>query len=159
MAAEAIPHLKKVPADIIELGVKTLVGTEVIKNTDVSPPPTQEEAMLIMARKRNITLAELSERLSTSYGLKKELESMQKPGTYLQISLPISAAVTAYARCNIYQYTDSAVKEGGILYYSDTDSIFTSKPLSDAMVSPELGMMKLEYQAERAVFLAPVSYE
>ncbi|KDQ05583.1 hypothetical protein BOTBODRAFT_81997, partial [Botryobasidium botryosum FD-172 SS1] len=79
-------------------------------------------------------------------------------GTYLNISLPISAAVTAYARMNIYQYKDSVVKQGGTLYYSDTDSIFTSMPLPESMVSAELGKMKLEYVASRAVFLAPKVY-
>ena len=45
------------------------------------------------------------------------------------------------------------------LYYSDTDSIYISKPLSEDLVSnTELGKMKLEYIAKKAVFLAPKVY-
>uniref|UniRef100_A0A896YS35 DNA polymerase n=1 Tax=Coniophora puteana TaxID=80637 RepID=A0A896YS35_9AGAM len=44
------------------------------------------------------------------------------------------------------------------LYYTDTDSIFIDKPLSDNLVSEELGKMKLEYVLKDAVFLAPKVY-
>nr|AWB36251.1 hypothetical protein [Lactarius sp. (in: basidiomycete fungi)] len=45
------------------------------------------------------------------------------------------------------------------LYYSDTDSIYIDKPLSEDMVSKTiLGLMKLEYTLTDAVFLAPKMY-
>lgn len=72
--------------------------------------------------------------------------------------MPIAAAVTAYARCNIYEYKKYVVDAGGVLYYSDTDSIFASIPLHDSMVSSELGAMKLEYVGDAAIFLAPKVY-
>lgn len=157
MATTAVPYLKKVPADIIELGIKALVGTEAIKNQDVSPP-NEEKAMAALAKMNNISLDELKSRLNDSTRLKKELENLMKPGKYLQISLPISAAVTAYARCNIYKYKEAILNSGGTLYYSDTDSVFSSMPLSDSLIGPELGKMKLEYTAARAIFLAPKVY-
>lgn len=157
MATSAVPYLKSAPVDIIDLGIKALVGTEVIKNKDVSPP-NEAKAMATLAKNYNMNLDELKTRLNESTRLKKELEQMMKTGTFLQISLPISAAVTAYARCNIYQYKEAIVNNGGTLYYSDTDSVFSSIPLSDSLVGSELGKMKVEYVAARAIFLAPKVY-
>lgn len=147
-----------VPADIIDLGEQALVGMDIIKNKNVIPAKDLDQAMIALANKLNISSAELENRLANSPKTRIQLENMMKTGNYLQISLPISAAVTAYARMNIYQYKDYVVKQGGILYYSDTDSIFTSIPLPDNMISGELGKMKLEYVADRAVFLAPKVY-
>jgi hypothetical protein len=113
------------PADIIDLGDKVLVGTDYVRNQVVENYLPDSGVM--------------------------------KHSRYLNISLPISAAVTAYARCNIYKYKQYAESKG-TLYYSDTDSIFCSCPLPNYMLSSKLGEMKLEYTAERAVFLAPKVY-
>lgn len=43
-------------------------------------------------------------------------------------------------------------------YYSDTDSVFLEKPLDDKYISSELGKLKLEYIAEKAIFLGPKNY-
>lgn len=40
------------------------------------------------------------------------------------------------------------------LYYSNTDSIVIDKPLTGAIVGNRLGQFKLEYEINRAVFLA-----
>jgi DNA polymerase elongation subunit (family B) len=46
-----------------------------------------------------------------------------------------------------------------ILYYSDTDSIYISKPLAKHLVNSKvLGKMKLEYVLKKAIFLAPKMY-
>jgi hypothetical protein len=44
------------------------------------------------------------------------------------------------------------------LYYSDTDSIVTNKPLPDNLVGSALGKVKLEHVITKAVFLAPKVY-
>ena len=44
------------------------------------------------------------------------------------------------------------------LLYTDTDSIFTSVPLQNTQVGPELGQMKLEYIGIKGIFLAPKVY-
>ena len=44
------------------------------------------------------------------------------------------------------------------LYYSDTDSAVTDKPLPDSMIGSKLGQVKLEHSINRAVFLAPKVY-
>jgi hypothetical protein len=69
---------------------------------------------------------------------KPELAS--QPG----VSLPISAATTAYARIAISRYMNIP---GNALIYSDTDSVVMSRPLDPALVSrgvPQLGVIKSE---------------
>lgn len=158
MPTSQLEYLKKAPADMVDLGKQVLVGVDVIKNKHVIPANDMDQAILILANKYNITISELEDRLSSSPKLQNELENLMEPKNYLQISLPISAAVTAYARCNIYQYKDAIIKAGGTLYYSDTDSVFSSIPLPEYLIGWELGKMKLEYVADRAVFLAPKVY-
>lgn len=69
----------------------------------------------------------------------------------LLISLPISIAVTAYARMELMKYKLSV--KGSVLY-TDTDSIFTTTPLDDYFIGNNLGQMKLEYIADKAIFIA-----
>lgn len=44
------------------------------------------------------------------------------------------------------------------VFYTDTDSIVTDKPLKDSQVGKELGKMKLEHNYNEAVFLSPKVY-
>jgi len=70
----------------------------------------------------------------------------------LNISIPISAAVTASARIYMSQFK---TMEDVVLFYSDTDSIDIDSKLDPKYVGPELGKMKLEHVFDKAVFLAP----
>src|ERR1700744_2757082 len=72
------------------------------------------------------------------------------------VSIPIAAAITAYARIHMSQFKKNINYE---LYYSDTDSIYIDKPLDDSLVSKtELGLMKLENIIKKAIFLSPKVY-
>lgn len=75
----------------------------------------------------------------------------------INTSVAIASAITAYARIAIHKIK---ILAGEHLHYTDTDSIFTSKPLPKNMVGDKLGLMKLEYGGEidKAVFLAPKLY-
>ena len=44
------------------------------------------------------------------------------------------------------------------VYYTDTDSIITNKPLKNSLVGNLLGQFKLECVIDKAVFLAPKVY-
>jgi hypothetical protein len=45
------------------------------------------------------------------------------------------------------------------LYYSDTDSIYIDRPLPGHLINSKvLGLMKLEYILDDAIFLAPKVY-
>jgi hypothetical protein len=65
-----------------------------------------------------------------------ELKSTQLA---VQSNVAIAAAVTAYARIHMMPFK----LDDGICY-TDTDSIFTTNKLSDALVGPNLGLMKDE---------------
>lgn len=69
-------------------------------------------------------------------------------------SVAISAAITAYARIYISKLKLDILKNGGKLYYSDTDSIVTDIKLVDSLVSSnEIGKLKLEFEIEKAIFI------
>ena len=73
----------------------------------------------------------------------------------LNISIAISASVTAFARVHMSQFK---TMKNITLYYTDTDSIDIDKPLEDKFVGTELGKLKLEHVFEKAIFLAPKVY-
>jgi DNA polymerase type B, organellar and viral len=73
----------------------------------------------------------------------------------LNISIPISAAVTAFARIHMSQFKN---RDDFTLFYTDTDSIDINKPLEPKFVGKELGKMKLEHVFDRILFLAPKVY-
>lgn len=74
----------------------------------------------------------------------------------LNINIAIGAAVTANARVYMSQFKNI---QDFSLYYSDTDSIFIDKPLSQQLVSDKkLGLMKLEYVLTKFVALGPKVY-
>lgn len=75
---------------------------------------------------------------------------------HMNISLPISAAVTAYARIHMSQLKINTEYN---LFYTDTDSIVIDKPLENDMVdSTSLGLMKLENNYLEFVALSPKVY-
>lgn len=57
------------------------------------------------------------------------------------ISISVAAAVTAYARIFM---DDFLADPDFIIYYTDTDSIYTNKPLPAHLVNNKLGGWKLE---------------
>jgi hypothetical protein len=71
------------------------------------------------------------------------------------VNIAIASAITSGARMWM-----SLLKNNPLfnIFYSDTDSIVTDKPLPSFMVGKELGQFKLEYIIKRAVFLAPKVY-
>ena len=74
-------------------------------------------------------------------------------------SIVISSAITAYARINITNLKLEILKQGGNLYYSDTDSIVTDIELHDSLVSSnKLGLLKLEYVLDDGIFISNKIY-
>ena len=72
----------------------------------------------------------------------------------------ISAAISAYARCKLYNDMVNHINNNNaIVYYYDTDSIFSNKKLNENLVSlNELGKYKLEKITTQALFIAPKIY-
>lgn len=71
------------------------------------------------------------------------------------ISISIASAIVAYGRIKI----NSLKHLSGILvYYSDTDSLVTNKPLPDYLLGSKLGQLKIEENIKSGLFLAPKVY-
>jgi DNA polymerase type B, organellar and viral len=69
------------------------------------------------------------------------------------VSVPISAAITAYGRIHISKLKMKVMSMGGNIYYSDTDSLVTDILLPESMVSSsELGLLKLEHVIIKGIF-------
>jgi hypothetical protein len=72
------------------------------------------------------------------------------------INVGIAAAITAYSRIHMSQFKNNLSFN---LYYSDTDSVYVDKPLSEDLVNSKiLGKMKLEHIINKAIFLSPKVY-
>jgi hypothetical protein len=76
----------------------------------------------------------------------------------INISVPISSAITAYARIQMNNLKMLLIKLGIKLYYSDTDSIDVDQFIDQELVGKELGKLKLEHIFEEATYLAPKVY-
>jgi hypothetical protein len=83
-------------------------------------------------------------------------DSLFNSMTKFNISISLSAAITAYARIHMSQFKSDYSSYN--LYYSDTDSIAIDEPLEDNMIGKELGKMKLEHIFKKAVYLGPKVY-
>jgi hypothetical protein len=70
------------------------------------------------------------------------------------VSISIASAITA--RIHMSQFKNNPDFK---LYYSDTDSAYTDRPLPEDLVNSKvLGKMKLENVLTKAIFLAPKMY-
>lgn len=80
--------------------------------------------------------------------------------TNRKINPVIATFVTAYARDYLYSGIETVIQNGGIVYYVDTDSIFTDVALPGHMVDDKkLGYWALEDIADRCIFVAPKQYQ
>ena len=72
------------------------------------------------------------------------------------INIAIASAITSYSRIHMSQFKNNSNYK---LFYSDTDSIYINKPLSEELISSsEIGKLKLEFIADKAIFLASKVY-
>jgi len=94
-----------------------------------------------------------------------ERNKLLNPNTIFQdVSLVTAAFVTSYARVYMQKIKLAILKVGGLIYYSDTDSIVTNltlKKLEEKLgnyVGNKLGQLKLEYVGEKAYFISNKTY-
>lgn len=75
---------------------------------------------------------------------------------YFNTAIQLSSAITSYARIEMHKHK---ISPHYTVFYSDTDSLFTDKPLPDFLVSEkEIGKFKLEGKVKEAFFAAPKLY-
>jgi len=76
-------------------------------------------------------------------------------------NVAIAASITSYARIHMIKLKTLCQHNGINIYYSDTDSIFTDKPLPDNLIGNNLGLMKDELNGsiiKEAYFLGIKQY-
>jgi len=72
------------------------------------------------------------------------------------VSVAISAAITAYSRIHMSQFKNNPEIN---LYYTDTDSIYTDSDINKYLINSKiLGLLKLENICKKAIFLGPKLY-
>lgn len=78
------------------------------------------------------------------------------------VNIGIASAITGYARIYMSQFKNNPLLK---LFYTDTDSIYTdltpeqiNKIISGIINEKELGKLKLEHIAKRAIFISPKCY-
>lgn len=70
------------------------------------------------------------------------------------MSIGIASAVTSYARIHMNKIKLDLLNKGVVIYYSDTDSLVTDKPLDNDLVGTSLGLFKLEHKVKRGYFIS-----
>lgn len=90
-------------------------------------------------------------------------ESKTKIESYLDlfkdVSITTSAMTTAYARIQMNKFKLEILKNGGIIYYSDTDSlVIDTIYLNPEWIGTNLGQFKLVYEIKEAYFLSNKTY-
>jgi hypothetical protein len=101
---------------------------------------------------------ELSEKILVQHRSKDKYQQNMLYGNLEthNVSIGIASAITAYARIHMSQFKNNPDFN---LFYTDTDSVYIDKPLSNDLVNSKiLGKMKLENVLTRAIFLAPKIY-
>lgn len=128
--------------------------------TSVVPPAQAQGALTESVDRGIIGVKELKSTNLYLFELNKNVDlstSIPAGSSHpLQISLPLAFFTTAYARIHMSKFKTD--KYSNHLFYSDTDSVFLSRKLPKYMVGTELGKMKLEYEINEAVFIAPKVY-
>ena len=74
----------------------------------------------------------------------------------MNINIAIASAITSYSRIHMSQFKN---RNDYKLFYSDTDSIYINKKLDENQINDkELGKLKLELTADKAIFISPKVY-
>lgn len=78
---------------------------------------------------------------------------------FKDVSIAISAMVTSYARIFMNSIKLEILKNGGTIYYSDTDSlVIDSSYINPKWLGEQLGQFKLEYEIKEAYFISNKTY-
>lgn len=83
---------------------------------------------------------------------------IEKNQEFKDASVAIAAAITSYARIYMSNIKLNIFNSGGSIYYMDTDSIVTDKPLREDLVGKDLGQFKLEFNVKEGYFISSKTY-
>ena len=97
--------------------------------------------------------------LKKEFNLNNKKDFEKQFNHFQDISIPISAFVTSYARIFINKIKLEILENNGNIYYSDTDSIILDKKyINPNWFSEEIGFFKLEYEIEEAYIISNKTY-
>jgi hypothetical protein len=138
-----------------------MIDTKNILTKDLSNYLTKYSVFSIINISDKISTLLLSNNLD--YSLLNELNNEMSleiisPFKKVQSNVAIASAVTSYARIAMMKYK---LIPGIEIYYFDTDSMFTNKPLPDHLIGDGLGLMKDELKGgyiKKAYFLGIKKY-
>ena len=85
-----------------------------------------------------LTVGNINSKIASKLNL-QIIEDKPKFTSPIQSNVAIASAITSWARIEMIKY-----KLDAYVIYSDTDSIFTTRKLSDHLIGPSLGLMKDE---------------
>jgi hypothetical protein len=130
----------------------TQMTMKLIMNSCYGRMGINKERSKIIIDDGNIHNAKPIADIDTEFGLIRLSEKPERSRTMFS-NPAIACFVTSYARVYLHQCMREVGEES--VYYCDTDSLFTDKPMK---VGKELGAMKLEYKCRSACFLLPKTY-
>ena len=89
----------------------------------------------------------------------ENFDEVKSSRTYKSVSISTAAAVLSYARIHMAKIKLYILNNGGVINYTDTDSIITNIKLPEEFVdSKEIGKLKLEYIIKEGYFIADKTY-
>lgn len=100
---------------------------------------------------------EFYEKTISAYTYSKFKNEEEKLQSNMRANVALSSAIASYSRI----FMDKVMRRVGFenVYYTDTDSIFSSVPIADDIVSDNiLGCFKLEGIISEGIFIAPKMY-
>jgi hypothetical protein len=90
---------------------------------------------------------------------KKQINSKRfKENVHHDVSIAIASAITSYSRIHMNKIKLDILSKGGLIYYTDTDSIVTNIKLDSDLIGSELGKLKLEHEIKVAYFVSTKTY-
>lgn len=91
--------------------------------------------------------------------IKNEINKIDKKVDVTMSAVHIASAVASYARIELINHMNEHLKNGGKIYYYDTDSIHTDISLKENLInSKEIGKFKLECKIKEGYYLSPKIY-
>jgi DNA polymerase type B, organellar and viral len=108
----------------------------------------------------------LNKKIKNLYEINSEYSSVLtnkefNENSFIKSNVAIASAVTSYARIEMIKIKVYCLKNNIKIYYTDTDSIFTDKPLPNKMIGEAIGLLKDEMNGnliQEAYFLGIKQY-
>ena len=136
------------------------VQTKIIKKEDYSDIALRHEIVNDFELVDDIVLVEYKQKIKECFNEDEHINLSKDKFSVRDVeqSLPIAIATTAYSRMYMNMVINFLDKNGILILYSDTDSLWIKGELPSKLVGDLIGQFKLEFIAKEAYFLLPKVY-